>query len=128
MYKRQLIQLYQLPFSATSLVEQDPFLFSSKIDKILVLVRILREYNVRPHELTDRLINNLLRANLESTLIALDARSDLDEKITVLISRTRYIHRQKLPKEEKRRIIDNGLAEFEKIKQRYFRGYPESIK
>lgn len=124
----KLIKLYNLPFSGTHLMEQESFLFSTKIDKILVLVRVLREYKVRHYELTDKVIKRLLRANLEDTLIALDSPSDPNEKIEDLIRRTRSVNRQKLPKEEKRKIIKEGLLEFEKIKQRYFRGYPESIK
>ena len=124
----RLITLYQLPFSAISLMEQDSFLFSSKIDKILVLVRILREYKVMRYELTDKVMNQLLHTNLECTLIALDSPSHPNEKIEDLIRRSKSISRQKLPREEKRRIIKDGLAEFEKIKTRYFKGYPESVK
>jgi len=121
----KLIQLYQLPFSATSLVEQDPFLFSSKIDKILVLVRILREYKVRPPAPNTNIMRSLLHLNLESVLVALNESPKEHETIKDFIKRARSVHRQKLPKEQKRQIIEQGLSEFEKIKSRYLKGYPK---
>jgi hypothetical protein len=121
----RLITVYQLPFSATSLVEQDPFLFSSKIDKILVLVRILREYKVRPPAPNTNIMRSLLHLNLESVLVALNEPPKEHETIEDFIKRARSVHRQKLPKEQKRQIIEQGLSEFEKIKSRYLKGYPK---
>lgn len=122
----RLLNLYQLPFTSVYLMEHDSFLFSSKIDKIIVLVRVLKEYNVNPLEITDSLLQRLLRSNLEDTLIALKNRTSPNEHIDGLMRRTRSVKRQKLPKEEKRRIIKDELEGFEKIKKRYFKGYPET--
>jgi len=94
----------------------------------LVLVRILREYRVRPPALNTNIMRSLPHLNLESVLVALDQLPKEHETIEGFMKRARSVHRQKLPKEQKRQIIEQGLSEFEKIKQRYFRGYPESVK
>ena len=94
----------------------------------MVLVRILREYRVRPPALNTNIMRSLPHLNLESVLVALDQLPKEHETIEGFMKRARSVHRQKLPKEQKRQIIEQGLSEFEKIKQRYFRGYPESVK
>ncbi len=73
-------------------------------------------------------MRSLLHLNLESVLVALNEAPSEHETIEDFVRKARAIHRQKLPKEQKRQIIMEGLAEFEKIKSRYFKGYPESIK
>lgn len=90
----------------------------------MTLARILREYQVPQDQVTGTLINGLMVSNLENVLVALeDAPSN--DTIEDLLRRTRSINKLKLPKEEKREIIKKGLAGYDKIKTRYFRGYPQ---
>lgn len=120
----RLISLYDLPFFAPTLMEQDSALFSSKIDKMIVLVGILKEYRVNRVENTDSLLRSLLHSNLEDTLVALKNRTSPNEHISDLMRRIKSVNRQKLSREDKRKIIKEELEGFEKIKKRYFRGYP----
>ena len=121
----RLVRLYELPFVPTELMEREFALFSSKIDKLLVLVRVLRDYHVTPPDLNERIISRLVRYNLEDTLVALSVPHNRDESILDLLNRTNSIGKQKLPKDEKRQIIQDSLNKVSKIKRRYLRGYPD---
>ncbi|RJQ24769.1 hypothetical protein C4577_07095 [Candidatus Parcubacteria bacterium] len=135
----KLIRLYNLPFDPTELMERDSSLFSNKIDKLMVLVRILRDYKVTLPDLNEevmneevisrlvKLISRLVKLNVEDTLVALSVPHDKNESILGLIHRTSSIRKQKLPKDIKRQIIQASLDEASKIKSRYFRGYPDKI-
>ncbi len=118
----RLIRLYDLPFVPSQLMEQEFSLFSSKIDKVMVLARIARDYGVTPPELNEAIISRLLRSNLEDTLVALSS-SDPSEGIRALINRANKIKKEGMSKEEKREIIDASFDDSSKIKRRYFRGY-----
>ena len=117
----RLIRLYSLPFDPVELMENDYYLFSTKPDKIFVLARILRDYQVASSTLEPKLIGKLLRANLEDVLVA--SNETKENSIYGLLKRIPQVWKRKLPREEKRLIIAEGLQEANKIKQRYFRGY-----
>ena len=120
LYSR-LISLYNLPFSPTELMEKAFALFSSKIDKVMILARVLRDYQVTPPQLNETIISRLLRTNLEDTLVALGDYTP-GEDIKTLINRANTVRRAQMPRENKRAIIVSLDAA--KIKCRYFRGYP----
>src|ERR671915_202875 len=118
----KLINCYELPFQAPQLMEQIPVLFSAKLDKVMVLVRILREYQVTPPTLNEAIMQRLIQSNLENTLVAL-SRATPGERIDALIRRTDRVRRERIPQQRKRQIIFTSLPE-SKIKSRYFKGYP----
>ena len=123
---RRLINLYNLELSLISIMEGNFWLFSTKIDKLIVLVRILRDYKVT--ENIESVVKNIVRINLENVLIALSEAGE-GEDIKALMSRARRVKKRGLTKGEKREIIKEELLTIEgeksKIGRRYFRGYPE---
>ncbi len=121
----KLLSFYGLSFSASELMEKVPVLFSTKIDKIMVLVRVLREFKVPVEDLGKGLFNRLLYFNLEDVLVALKETSPESETIGDLSRRVRQVKKRKLSKKEKREMIKDDLDMVEKIKKRYFKGYPE---
>ena len=120
----KLISHYGLNFDAIELMEGNYFLFSSKIDKMWTLPRILAEFQLGPNDADSKLIRNIVGFNLEDVLVALKNKPS-GEKIADFMRRVRAIKEQKIPKAEKRRIIKDELAGFDKVKRRYLRGYPE---
>ncbi len=120
----RLISHYGLQFDAIELMEGNYFLFSSKIDKLWTLTRILAEFQLRPDDVTSKLIRNIVSSNLEDVLVALKNKPH-GEEIVEFMRRVRTIKKQKIPKVEKRQIIKDELAGFDKVKRRYFRGYPQ---
>lgn len=120
---RKVIDLYQLPLEITPFLEQNPNFFTVKIDKIIILIRVLREYIDDPHELKTSDVHTLFRSNLENTLIAFARRpSNSKESIKNLFRRIKEIKKKKLTMDEKIDIIENELED-EKIKKRYFQAY-----
>ena len=105
-------------------MSNEPYLFSSKLDKIFVLARILRYYQVSLPKLDTNLISKLLRANLEDVLIAFDESLSQQETIDDLLKKIPQVRKRKLSQEEKRHMIQHGLQEADKLKRRYLRGYP----
>ena len=120
----KLNHLYELSFKPTELMEQESALFSSKLDKLLTLTRVLWEYQVTPPELDEKVISRIVRLNLEDLLVALSMEHPQDEAILDLVNRAIKVKREKLPKDEKRGVIAKSKVH-DKIKGRYFRGYPE---
>src|SRR3989338_2606715 len=118
----KLISHYGLNFDAIELMEGNYFLFSSKIDKMWTLPRILAEFQLGPNDADSKLIRNIVGFNLEDVLVALKNKPS-GEKIADFMRRVRAIKEQKIPKAEKRRIIKDELAGFDKVKRRYLRGY-----
>lgn len=123
-FLNKVINIYEIPLSASNIMEMDGFMFSSKLDKLVVLTRIIKEYKVKPQEINKKLISQILRRNLEDMLIALARKENADENIHTLILRARDVNLLKYSVEEKKTIIEQELTKFEKIKQRYYRGYP----
>lgn len=121
----KLISHYRLELSAVELMEGNYFLFSSKIAKLWVLARTASEFNLKPDDVNAKLVRSLVGSNLEDVLVALKAEHS-GEDIEGFMRRVRAVKAQKIPKEEKRQIIADELEGFEKIKRRYFRGYPEA--
>src|SRR3989339_389520 len=67
----KIIKLYDLTLSAPELMEQIPFLFSSKIDKLWTIARICKKYLTQPSDIDAKLIQKMLSFNLEDVMLAL---------------------------------------------------------
>ena len=122
---RRLASLYNLSFSPVSLMERNFMLFSSKMDKLLVLCRIMRAYNVKPVELNETLVRRLTSANLEDVLVAFRETPPDSYSIQDLLRAIPQVKAKKLSKEYKRRLIRDELTDFKNIQRRYLQGYPE---
>lgn len=119
----KLVSLYQLPYSANEMMEWSGFMFSTKIDKMIVLSRVLTEYQVSEDDLP-KMATKLIFSNLENVLIALSRAEEKDD-INALFKRITEIRAQGLDRQQKREIIREELDEFPKIARRYLRGYPQ---
>jgi len=124
---RRLVNLYQLPINIIEAMEKVAGLWSTKFDKLIVLARILRDYEV-PKEEVELRMSQIGRLNLENLLIALKDKKQ-GETIIDLYKRTEVIKKQHLDREEKRKLIKEDLEsldlERQKIAKRYFKGYPD---
>ncbi len=121
----RLINLYNISLSPISLMENILPLFSSKMDKLIVLARVLKEYTIQPSEISEKLIRKLIFCNIEDVLVALVETENENETIRDFIKRVDLIKKQKIPKEIKRRRIKEQMSDIDKIKQKYLKGYPE---
>ena len=117
-----LVNLYQLPYSSVEMMERGNFMFSTKIDKLLVLARVLKEYQVSEDDLPKTAIK-LIFINLENVLVALSQAEEKDD-INALFKRITEIKTQDLDRQQKREIIREELDKFPKIVRRYLKGYP----
>jgi biotin operon repressor len=122
---RRVIKLYNLPYTPQEIIEYIPGILSINVDKILVLIRVFREFAQDINEVSKSNITLLLFSNLENLLLAVDSFEDKTKVgIKEIIKTAKEFKSQNLPKEEKRRLIDNGLTNHPKIKRIYFHGYP----
>ena len=124
----RLVSLYQLPIVPQEAMETRPAaFFSTKFDKLIVLARILRDYEV-PKDEVSSIMGQVIFINLENLLVALKNKKS-GEDIKTLIKRARAVKKQGLSREEKRKLIAEDLeslrTERRKIIQRYFKGYPK---
>lgn len=123
----RLVHLYNLPIVPTEAMEKTTSLWSTKFDKLIVLARILRDYEVPKSEVEQRMAQVTV-VNLENLLIALKDKKS-EESISALTKRVREVKKQKLSREEKRELIKEDLEslrlEKAKIAKRYFKGYPD---
>jgi len=126
----RLVSLYGLPIVPTEAMEKNLTLWSAKFDKLIVLARILRDYEVPKQEVEQRM-SQIIVVNLENLLIALKNKKE-GESISALTKRAREAKKQGLSREEKRDLIGEDLESLKlermKITKRYFRGYPDKEK
>jgi hypothetical protein len=124
---KRLAHLYQLRTDVTESMEKIPNLWSMKFDKLIILARILRDYEI-PKEEIEQIMSRISFIILEDLLVALKSKKE-GESISALIKRAKEIRKQKLSKDEKREMIANDLEsvrlERQKIAKRYFKGYPD---
>jgi len=118
---RRLIAIYGLSFTATEAIEKNLSLLGTKIDKLWVLARITRETAESPEQIDHKLINKLLFSNLENVILASRTRAGM--AIREVITESKRIKKQGMSKTKKRERIAN-LPANDKVKQRYFMGYP----
>lgn len=120
----RLIRQYNLPLSPVTMLEKESGLFSTKLDKIWTLTRIIREYQPLPQEVTQSLISTLVRNNLEDVLVTFSQPYPNNELVTDFIKRVRKTKAEGLSKEDKRKIIEEQLDTTIRANIRYLRGYP----
>lgn len=126
----RLIHIFDSPIDPTELMEQETALFGTKIDKLLVLTRIARDSIQTAAEIDKKLIHDILFANLEDVLLALEYIGEVqdtshpDYTIQNLVRISKDIKKQQLPKDTKRRQIADSTYLDTKTKRRYFKGYP----
>ena len=127
---RRLIYIFDSPIDPIALMEQETALFGTKIDKLWTLTRIARNSLQTANEIDRKLIHDILFANLEDVMLALEEIGDNQETdtpdytIQQLVSKAKEIKKQKIPKDSKREMIKNADHIDEMVKKRYFRGYP----
>lgn len=120
----RLIHLYHVQFTAQELMENQNALFGSKIDKLVVLTRVLKKFISNPQDVTNTTINRLLFSSLEDVLIAVDmvgARKNLT--MNEFIKLVKEVKAAGLSRERKQKQIEQGLQNDPKIKSRYLKGY-----
>jgi hypothetical protein len=122
----EITRLYKVPFTAVQLMEAQNSLFTSKIDKIVTLTRILKKFTTGPEEITNAVINRLFFSSLEDVLIATDIAGE-KQNLTLdkLAKLVKEVKAAGFTKEEKQIAIEQGLRNDQKIKLRYLRGYSE---
>ncbi|MBI5421789.1 hypothetical protein HZA44_01495, partial [Candidatus Peregrinibacteria bacterium] len=118
----RLISLYNLPFTVTGMMERHTAFFGIKNDKLRILTRIAKEASHRLEEVDNGLIKQLLFANLEDEIIASRQKPGMNPKELLFAIGT--VKKRQLSREEKREIIET-LPKEDKVKRRYFRGYPK---
>jgi len=121
----RLNKLYKLDLNPIKVIEQNTTLISTKLEKIFILARILREYKPTADEIK-RKINPLYTTNLESMILSYTQKRP-DDTISNLIYNAREIQSQKFSNKEKRISIDNFFQkqdEPNKIYRDYIRAYP----
>ena len=120
-----LVKIYNLPINPVAEMESDFFLFSTKIDKLMIVARIMRDYEVKK-EKASIIFRRLIKLNLENLLVSL-RDNEGGESIKDLFKRAEAVKKADLSREEKRDIITQELAEISendaKIIRRYLKGY-----
>ena len=66
----------------------------------------------------------ILYSNLEDVLVAVDSIDDSEIGLPDLLQQIKEVKTEQHSKQEKRKIIANGLIKYPKIKRRYLRSYP----
>jgi hypothetical protein len=126
----RLIYIFDSPIDPIELMEQETALFGTKIDKLWTLTRIARNSLQTASEIDRKLIHDILFANLEDVMLALEEIGDNQETDTPdytiqhLVAVAKEIKKQKIPKYSKREMIKNADHIDYMVKKRYFRGYP----
>ena len=121
----KLINLYKLDFTPVEIIEVNYSIFSSKIDKLWVLARIIREHAESAGEVDNKLFRNLLFSNLESVVLASRTKEGLS--LDEILAEAKIIKRD-LPSPEEKRELISQLPESDLVKKRFERGYPPKNK
>ena len=125
-----LVRVFDSPINPVEMMEQETTLFSTKLDKLLVLTRIASSSLHTASEVDRKLIHDIVFANLEDVMLALEdigeAQHSTAPQYTIqdILLRVKQIKAQKTPKDNKRAEIQSAEYIDPKVKQRYFRGYP----
>jgi hypothetical protein len=121
----RVIKLYNIPYTPQEIIEYIPVILGVNIDKMLVLIRVFREFAQNINEVSKTNIVKLLSSNLEDVLLAIDLSSnESDLTIKDIIKAAKEVKSFGATREEKQRLIFDGLNNHPKIKRRYFQGYP----
>jgi len=121
-FLNRLGRLLGMEESGIRLAEYHPIFLGYKFDKIVVTLRVLREYPDAISVVNLSMVSTLLKTNIEDMLVALSQRIE-GESYADFRKRLRQIKKQKLSKEEKQKIITIELVELNKIVTRYRSAY-----
>lgn len=125
-YLGKINHLYKLNFDPIQILESNLPILGTKMEKLLIITRILREYNSTIDEIKARICLSY-RANLECLLLAFTEKEENDN-LDGLFSRAKKIQKSKISRERK---ID-GIKKFfsvsdnpnyQKIYETYLRAY-----
>jgi len=114
---------YNIPMTGEFIMEKLPLIIGTKKGKIVILARLLREYELG-NQINTNIINKLIMTNIESLLIAFISRKS-NETIQDLIKHARSQEIRAISKDEKRNIITANENKLNKIADVYFKSYPE---
>ncbi|MBA3679210.1 hypothetical protein H0W80_03430 [Candidatus Saccharibacteria bacterium] len=126
----KLVKLFDSPINQVELMEAVTGLFSTKIDKLIVLTRIVRNSLQTASDTDRKLIHDILFANLEDVLLGLETLGvEQNERlpnytIQQLVARAKEVKKQELSKDTKKMLIKHAEFIDLKVKKRYFKGYP----
>jgi len=118
---KKLVAHYNLDLDPIGIIEGFPVFLGLKIDKIWTTARIISEKIKTTDEVTNTKIKHLLFNNLENLILA--TRTETSVNLDSLMSESKRIKKQELSKAEKRSRIAT-LPDNDRLKKRYFRGYP----
>lgn len=122
----RITRLYNAPYTPQQLMETQKAFFSTKIDKLVVLARVLRSFAESVDEVSLSVIKRILFSNLEDVLVAIDRTpAGKTTSLNELLKLTKTVKAEQIPKEEKKEVILQGLIEHPKIRSRYLHGYPQ---
>jgi hypothetical protein len=122
----RLSNLYQLNLKPITIIESNLPMLGTKFEKLIVVARILREYQPSSEDIQRRM-NKFHTINLESLLVSY-TKKEAGDNIDNLIRRAEQIQRQKLTKDYKRQLIKDFFGQDPdsyKIYRDYLKGYPE---
>lgn len=120
----KVIKLSKLPFTPVFLLENQQGLMGTKMDKIVILIRVLSRFVKHQSDANTKAFRKLLFSNLEDVLITMDMIQDPQTTtLDKFLEDVRGVKSLKFTKEEKQRVIAQGLQTVPKIKLRYVRGY-----
>ncbi len=117
---------YHLNINPITIIESNLSILGTKLNKLFVISRIVRDYQPSPEHVVER-IGCLYTTNLESLLVSYTQKEPTDT-INNLITNAIDIQKQKITKEDKRKIIKDFFSENQesyKIYRDYLKGYPE---
>lgn len=135
-FLNKVIELYNLPFTSTNLMEQVFYLWGTKFEKIVTVTRVGKEYADTQYragktplpDLNINLIASLIRNNIDTTVAAYTIGEKegiiAEESLSEFSKRTKRLNGEDLSRDEKRQIIDT-LPSNNKVKREYFKGYPK---
>ncbi|MDP2693209.1 MAG: hypothetical protein Q8O88_06280 [bacterium] len=117
----KLINLYKLDLTPVKIIEANINILSSKIDKLWVLARVIRENAKNIDEINNELIRNLLFSNLESVVLAVKTGENLSLKEILAEAKKIKIE---IPSIKEKRELISELPEDDMTRKRFERGYP----
>jgi hypothetical protein len=124
----RILQFYKVPLATTSLMEYVPNLWNTKKEKISILLRLMREYQIPADKITAPLVARIFNSSLEDLLVAFSEGHADHASILDLVNNAKRVGKRKVSKLEKRKYLLEGGLDQATIKdklilKRYIRGY-----
>lgn len=124
-YLDRVAALYDFPLRGVDLATQIPWIFAAKLDKLAIIVRILKELKPEPETLNTATLQRILRSNIEDLIVGYSGIDTLTDDLSALQKRIDISTRSKKSTAEKQAIIFSTLPNDNKVKQRYSKAYPK---